>query len=131
MCSLCADISSYLKYTCTNGSVDWTSDLVGGYLANATYTTATMCGCFFEAGGQPPVLMSGYKLDSSTSEPADALLARPTPMLSVYDKTPLMGHGSILFPTSAILSPTYLLSLQQMALLSLYVEASLLYPRNV
>ena len=84
--------------TCTNGSVDWTSDLIGGYLANATYSNATMCGYFFNVAEQAPVLMSGHKLVSLTSEPADALVARTTPMLSVYDKTPLMGHGSIHFP---------------------------------
>lgn len=42
--------------------------------------------------------MSGYILDPETSEPGEVLLVRTLPMLTVFDKVPVFGDGSIRFP---------------------------------
>lgn len=43
-------------------------------------------------------MMSGYLLDTDTSQPRDALLVRTLPMVTMFDKTPVFGNGSIMFP---------------------------------
>ena len=78
-----------------NSTLDWTADLSGGY--NITYGTATMCGFFFNATDRAPVLMSGYLLDPVTSKPGETLLVRTLPLVTVYEKQPLFGNGSIHF----------------------------------
>jgi hypothetical protein len=81
-----------------NSTVDWTADLIGGYTANETYGEATVCGFFFDATNQKPILMSGHLLDPSTSKSGETLLVRTLPLLTVFDKNPVFGNGFVLFP---------------------------------
>ncbi|KAH6632986.1 hypothetical protein C7974DRAFT_163104 [Boeremia exigua] len=98
VCSECADVSNYLTYACVNGTVDWTSNLTGGYNVDNSYPNATMCGYFLNFTGELTTMMSGYLLEPETSEPGEALLVRTLPMVTVFDKTPVYGNGSIMFP---------------------------------
>ncbi|KAJ4984176.1 hypothetical protein SVAN01_10347 [Stagonosporopsis vannaccii] len=99
VCSQCADISSYLtNYTCIYGTVDWTSNLNGGFNVDGSYPNATMCGYFLNFTNQASIMVSGYLLDPTTSNSDEALIMRTIPMISVYEKTPLYGNGSINFP---------------------------------
>lgn len=42
-------------------------------------------------------MMSGYLVDNSTAAKGEALLVRALPMVSVFDKIPVFGNGSIKF----------------------------------
>jgi hypothetical protein len=100
VCSQCADISEYLTFACIDGRVDWTSNLTGGgFGIEDTYPNATMCGYFLNFTMETPIMMSGYIVDSEndSSIMSEALLMRTVPMVSVFDKTPLFGNGSIKF----------------------------------
>lgn len=87
-----------MKFACMNLTVDWTAGLIGGYTANETYGQGTVCGFFFNATNQSPILMSGYLIDPSTSKPGETLLARTLPLLTVFDKNPIFGNESVRFP---------------------------------
>lgn len=73
---------------------------MGGYRTEASYANATMCGYFLNFTSNAPTMtmMSGHMFDSNTSTPGDALIVRALPMLSVFDKIPVYGNGSIKFP---------------------------------
>jgi hypothetical protein len=81
-----------------DSTVDWTADLIGGYTAIETYGQGTVCGFFFNATNQSSVLMSGYLVDPPTSKPSETLLVRTLPLLTVFDKNPIFGNGSVRFP---------------------------------
>lgn len=99
MCSQCKDISSYLDFDCIRGTVDWTLDLVGGYDVEHTYPNATMCGYFLNlASISPRLMMSGYLVDPINGAKSATLLGRNQPMISIFDKKPVYGNGSIHFP---------------------------------
>lgn len=73
---------------------------MGGYRTEASYANMTMCGYFLNltVNVQTKTLMSGYTVNPNTSAPGEALVVRTLPMLSVFDKTPVYGNGSIRFP---------------------------------
>ncbi|KAF1922569.1 uncharacterized protein M421DRAFT_77848 [Didymella exigua CBS 183.55] len=98
VCSECADISSYLTYACVNATVDWTSDLTGGYNIDGSYPNATMCGYFLSFTEERTTMMSGYLFEPNSSTPGEALIARTMPMVTVFDKIPVFGNGSVMFP---------------------------------
>jgi hypothetical protein len=87
VCSQCADVSDYLKYSCVTGRVDWTSDLEGGFTAEEKYPNATMCGYFLNVTDEHPILMSGRIMDSNSSNPAEALLMRTFPLTNMLTDT--------------------------------------------
>ncbi|KAF1911041.1 hypothetical protein BDU57DRAFT_560607 [Ampelomyces quisqualis] len=98
VCSKCADVSHLLEPACiSNNRVDWTADLKGGFGAEATYPNSTVCGYFLNATSSNPVLMSGYLVNSNTSDVGEALLMRILPLTSMFEKEPLYGDGSINF----------------------------------
>jgi hypothetical protein len=99
VCSQCKDISSYLDFDCIRGTVDWTLDLVGGYDVEHTYPNAKMCGYFLNlASISPRLMMSGYLVDPINGAKSATLLGRNQPMISIFDKKPVYGNGSIHFP---------------------------------
>ena len=97
MCSQCADVSDYLRFSCIGAKVDWTQDLKGGNHPEVEYPNATMCGYFLNFT-KTPTMMSGYLLGSDGPTKGEALLVRTTPMVSLFEKSPLYGNGSINFP---------------------------------
>lgn len=56
-----------------------------------------MCGYFLNFT-KTPTMMSGYLLGSDGPTKGEALLVRTTPMVSLFEKSPLYGNGSINFP---------------------------------
>lgn len=95
VCSQCADISSLLNFTCVNQTVDWTSELGGGYQIEKTYPNATMCGYFLNSTSDHPVMMSGYLYDYENSTKGEALVMRALPLTTVFDKEQLYGQGTL------------------------------------
>lgn len=57
-----------------------------------------MCGYFFNDTAGNPILMTGYAFDHDTSAPAETLIMRTMPGLSIYERKPLFDNGSINFP---------------------------------
>ncbi|CAO2655607.1 Nn.00g044100.m01.CDS01 [Neocucurbitaria sp. VM-36] len=97
VCSECADISSYLNYTCLTSRVDWTVNQNGGYGIEGGYPNATMCGYFLNATSEHPILMSGYLLGSENGSKGDALIMRTLPLTAPLSKIRHYGDGSIHF----------------------------------
>lgn len=56
-----------------------------------------MCGYFLNVTSESPVMMSGYLINSNTSEPGEALLTRTLPLTTLVTREPLYGNGSINF----------------------------------
>lgn len=99
VCSECVDISDKLTYGCTNGRLDWASDLPGGEFGiELRYPNGTMCGFFFNGTTGASHKMTGFAFDHNTSTPTEALILRTMPGLSVYERKPLFGNGTINFP---------------------------------
>jgi hypothetical protein len=99
VCSQCADVSNKLIFSCLSGRVDWTSNLTGGYDVDGGYPNATTCGYFLNLTGTLTSMMSGYTLGTNDTI-GETLLVRTLPLLSVLDKTPVYGNGSINFPAT-------------------------------
>ncbi|KAJ4381546.1 hypothetical protein N0V86_002906 [Didymella sp. IMI 355093] len=87
-----------LTYGCTDGRLDWGSDLPGGEFGiELTYPNGTMCGFFFTDTSGTPHMMTGFAFDGNISVPTEALIMRTMPGLSVYERKPLFGNGTINF----------------------------------
>ncbi|KAI8935461.1 hypothetical protein NX059_008031 [Plenodomus lindquistii] len=97
ICSKCADISDLLDFACLNTRVDWTSDIMGGYGRESTWPNATMCGYFVNASSSNPVLMSGYIADANASTNRETLLSRVLPLVTIFERAPFYGNGSVHF----------------------------------
>jgi len=82
-----------------NGTIDWTLNLIGGYDVERTYPNGTMCGYFLNVPtASSRFMMSGYLIDIVNGTKGATLLGRNQPMLSIFDKKPVYGNGSIHFP---------------------------------
>lgn len=57
-----------------------------------------MCGYFLNFTSELTTMMSGYLLEPNSSTPGEALIVRTMPMVTVFDKIPVFGNGSIMFP---------------------------------
>lgn len=57
----------------------------------------TACGYFLNATSENPVMMSGYLVEPEKSTKGEALLMRTLPLITLYDKKPSYGNGSINF----------------------------------
>ncbi|KAF1944986.1 hypothetical protein EJ02DRAFT_396997 [Clathrospora elynae] len=93
MCSQCVETSQLLTFACMFTRVDWASDL---NTTVSSYPNATVCGHFFNATSEEPVLMSGYMVDNDGNPVGETLLMRTLPLLTNPLREPLWG-GSINF----------------------------------
>jgi hypothetical protein len=100
VCSKCAsiDAADIVTFTCLNTTIDWSLETTGP-ISDDTLPNGTVCGYFFNATSDAPVLVSGYILnendtDSSTGE---ALLVRALPLTGFLTKEALFGTGSLKF----------------------------------
>jgi hypothetical protein len=81
VCSSCHDVSENLTFGCKTGRADW--------IVNTTSTgpiampNGSFCGYFFETTNEIYVLMSGYMLEPTSSEPGAALLVRMLPLVNL------------------------------------------------
>lgn len=93
VCSKCEDVADMLEFGCLSTRLDWIRS------ANSydPYENGTMCGWFFNATGDKPVLMSGYQVDPDTNQSSGEILTtRALPLITNIKRTPLFG-GSINF----------------------------------
>ncbi|KAF2678275.1 hypothetical protein K458DRAFT_317429 [Lentithecium fluviatile CBS 122367] len=102
VCSQCTDldVSQFLTFTCLTARADWIANLTGIFAQDA-YPNGTMCGYFFNATSDSPVMMSGYStVDMESTEGkslvGEALLMRAFPLVS-SPKRKLYFGGSINF----------------------------------
>ncbi|KAI8935463.1 hypothetical protein NX059_008033 [Plenodomus lindquistii] len=101
MCSACADVSELLTYACLESKLDWISS---AYYNASRQSTGTSCGYWLNATSAAPILMSGYRIDTSSnvSTEGEALLFRALPLnppitsIQPFSSTPWFG-GSIKF----------------------------------
>ena len=98
VCSACADISQLLTHACLTTRIDWIGNLTG---PDGSWPNSTVCGYFFNATSQHPVLMSGYnlepiKLQFANASAGEVLLGRNLPLFTYPARTPLFS-GSIMF----------------------------------
>ncbi|KAF1972992.1 hypothetical protein BU23DRAFT_589727 [Bimuria novae-zelandiae CBS 107.79] len=79
VCSDCADVADMLDFGCLDANLDW--------VQNATqfipYESGTMCGWFFNATSERPMLMLGYQVDSpSNRSTGEVLTTRTLPLVT-------------------------------------------------
>ncbi|UPX15498.1 uncharacterized protein EKO05_0005944 [Ascochyta rabiei] len=79
VCSSCSDVSELLTYGCYTTKLDWLSDLKG---KDDVYPNGTACGYWLNSTSSEPVLMSGFKVETSpnSSTEGEALLMRMLPL---------------------------------------------------
>ncbi|KAF2036627.1 hypothetical protein EK21DRAFT_105939 [Setomelanomma holmii] len=90
------DVGSELTYACLAGTMDWTSDLDGGYNVKDDYKNGAMCGYFLNVTSHRPVLMSDYQVNADGTA-GDTLLMHTLPLTMIFDYFPFYGNGSINF----------------------------------
>lgn len=91
-CSECKDVADMLEFGCYQTLLDWVQNSTSW----VTPEMGTMCGWFFNATGERPVLMSGYQVDPATNETGEILTTRSMPLITHLNRRALFG-GSIKF----------------------------------
>jgi hypothetical protein len=94
------DVTKFFSFTCRDSRVDWIANLTG-VIAEDKYPNGTVCGYFFNATSDFPVLMSGYStadMESTEgqSKAGEALLMRAFSLVSLPREQVFYG-GSINF----------------------------------
>ncbi|KAL5413526.1 hypothetical protein PMIN03_003737 [Paraphaeosphaeria minitans] len=79
VCSECTDVADMLNFGCFDANLDW--------VQNSTqfipYESGTMCGWFFNATTEKPMLMLGYQVDSpSNRSTGEVLTTRTLPLVT-------------------------------------------------
>jgi hypothetical protein len=91
VCSACTDASDLLQFRCLFTKIDWTTNHTGPVTPEAT-PNGTVCGYFYDAGNNNPLLMSGYIVNETEGArlPGETLLVRALPFTGL-DKTAIAG----------------------------------------
>ncbi|KAF2866136.1 hypothetical protein BDV95DRAFT_456351, partial [Massariosphaeria phaeospora] len=92
VCSECSDVADMLEFACTYAQFDWI-ETANSYDEREN---GTMCGWFFNATGEKPMLMSGYQVDPTLNQSSGMLTTRALPLVTNINRRPLFG-GSIKF----------------------------------
>lgn len=93
VCSECTDVVHMLEFGCLPTLLDWVSSSTSFVFPD----NGTMCGWFFNATSERPMLMLGYHVDPYTNKSSGEILTtRLLPLISNIKRVPLFG-GSINF----------------------------------